>query len=57
MLEYASKIWLTIASTTNITKLQTLQNIALRNATDCTLDINIQHRHDETNMLPLHTYT
>ena len=53
ILEYASTIWSPIASTTGITKLQTIQNMALRIATGCTSDTNIQHLHNETNILPL----
>ena len=56
ILEYASTIWSPIASTTGITKLQTIQNMALRIATGCTSDTNIQHLHNETNILPLNTH-
>ena len=56
ILEYASTIWSPIASTTGITKLQTIQNMALRIATGCTSDTNIQHLHNETNILPLSTH-
>ena len=45
-----------IASTTGITKLQTIQNMALRIATGCTSDTNIQHLHNETNILPLNAH-
>ena len=47
-LEYASSIWLPLASSTSINKLQVMQNAALRTATGCTQDTNIQHLHDET---------
>ena len=56
ILEYASTIWSPIASTTGITKLQTIQNMALRIATGCTSDTNIQHLHNETNILPLNAH-
>ena len=56
ILEYASTIWSPIASTTGITKLQTIQNMALRIATGCTSDTNIQHLHNETSILPLNAH-
>ena len=56
ILEYVSTIWSPIASTTGITKLQTIQNMALRIATGCTSDTNIQHLHNETNILPLNAH-
>ena len=37
-----------LVSSTSINKLQVMQNIALRPATGCTQDTNIQHLHDET---------
>ena len=43
-------------STTNYTKHNTAHNTALRGVTGCTLDTNIQHFHDETNLLSLHTH-
>ena len=52
-LEYASSIWLLMASPTSINKLQVMQNAALRACTGCTHDTNIQHLHDETNILPI----
>ena len=52
-LEYASSIWLPLASSTSINKLQVMQNAALRTATGCTHDTNIQHLHDETLILPI----
>ena len=48
--------WSNGASTTHITKLQTIQDIALCIATGCILDTNIQHLHDEINVLPLYTH-
>ena len=47
-LEYASSIWTPLASSNSINKLQVMQNAALRTATGCTQDTNIQHLHDET---------
>ena len=55
-LEYASSVWPPIASSTSINKLQVMQNAALRNATGCTQDTNIQHLHDETLTLPIHEH-
>ena len=49
-------IWSHITSTSDITKIQTIQNTTLRIATGCTLDTNIQHQHDETITLSLHTH-
>ena len=40
-LKYASSIWLPLASSTSINKLQVMQNAALRTATGCTQDTNI----------------
>ena len=53
-LEYASSIWSPLASSTSINKLQVMQNAALRTATGCTQDTNIQHLHDETLMCLLY---
>ena len=53
VIEYASTVWSPIASDTNIKKLQTIQNSALRIATGCTADTNAQHLHDETQILPI----
>ena len=39
-LEYASSVWSPIASSTNINKLQVMQNTALSTATGCTQDTN-----------------
>ena len=52
-LEYASSIWSPLASSTSINKLQVMQTAALRTATGCTQDTNIQHLHDETLTLPI----
>ena len=52
-LEYASSIWSPMASPTSINKLQVMQSAALRACTGCTHDTNIQHLHDETNILPI----
>ena len=52
-LEYASSIWSPMASLASINKLQAMQNAALRACTGCTHDTNIQHLHDETNILPI----
>ena len=56
-LEYASSVWSPIASSTSINKLQVMQNAALRTATGCTQDTNIQHLHDETLTTPHYTST
>ena len=53
IMEYASPIWSTIATDTNLHKLQTIQNTALRIATGCTSDSNSLHLHHETNVLPV----
>ena len=55
-LEYASSVCSPIASSTSINKLQVMQNAALRTATGCTQDTNIQHLHDETLTLPIHEH-
>ena len=55
-LEYASSVWSPIATSTGINKLQVMQNAALRTATGCTQDTNIQHLHDETLTLPIHEH-
>ena len=56
VLEYASSIWSPLASSISIKKLQIMQNSALRTATGCTQDTNIQHLHDETLILPIHEH-
>ena len=55
-LEYVSSVWSPIASSTSINKLQVMQNAALRTATGCTQDTNIQHLHDETLTLLIHEH-
>ena len=54
VLEYVSSIWSPLVSSTSINKLQVMQNAALRTATGCTQNTNIQHMHDETLTLPIH---
>ena len=53
LIEYANTIWSPITSDTNISKLQTVQNKALRAITGCTLDTNTAHLHHETKILPI----
>ena len=55
-LEYASSIWSPLASSTSINKLQFMQNAALRTATACTQNTNIQYLYDETLILPIHDH-
>ena len=55
-LEYASSVWSPLASTTSINKLQVMQNAALRTATGCIQDTNIQHLHNEKLTLPIHEH-
>ena len=55
-LEYTSSVWSPITSSTSINKLQVMQNAALRTATGCTQDTNIQHLYDETLTLPIHEH-
>ena len=55
-LDYASSIWSPLASWTSINKLNVMQNAALRPATGCTQDTNIQHMHGETLILPIHEH-
>ena len=45
-----------LASSTSINKLQVMQNAAVRTATECTQDTNIQHLHDKTLTLPIHEH-
>ena len=57
IVEYASIIWSPIISNTNMNKLRTIQNSALRTITGCTLDTNTHHLHTETKILPItHTH-
>ena len=44
------------SSLTSINKLQVMQKAALRTATGCTQDTNIQHLHDKTLTLPIHEH-
>jgi hypothetical protein len=53
VLEYASTVWSPIVAPSNINKLQIVQNTALRIATGCTKDTNIEHLHSETKILPI----
>ena len=56
-LEYASFIWLPLASSTSINKLKVMQNGAvLGTLTGCSEDTNLQHLHDETLTLPIHEH-
>ena len=55
-LEYASSVWSPIASSTSINKLQVMQNAALRTATGCIQDTNIQHLHYKILTLPIHEH-
>ena len=55
-LEYASSIWSPLASSPSINKQQVMQNAALRTATGCTQDTNIQHMQNETLTLPTHEH-
>lgn len=53
IMEYACPVWSPIASNRNVTKLQRIQNSALRCATGHTKDTNTNHLHSETLVLPL----
>ncbi|RWS01070.1 Tcoingi protein-like protein, partial [Dinothrombium tinctorium] len=53
VLEYASPAWFPTLSQTNLQKLKTLENRALRIATGCILMTDIPHLHSETQTLPL----
>jgi hypothetical protein len=53
ILEYASTVWSPLISNTNMNKLQTVQNTALRISTGCTADANINHIHQEALVIPL----
>ena len=53
---YSSYIWSPLPSSTNNNKLQVIQNAALRTATLCTQERNIQHLHDEILTLPIHEH-
>ena len=54
-LEYASSICASCIFDKHY-KLQVMQNAALRTATGCTQDTNIQHMHDETFILSIHEH-
>ena len=54
--EYASSIWSPLASSTSMNKLPVKQNAALRTATGCTQDTNIQHMLEETLTLSIHEH-
>ena len=56
-LEYASPIWAPAISESNWTRLQTVQNQALRVATGCLLMSSSSHLHQETKVLPLREHT
>jgi len=53
ILTYASPVWYPATSNTNITKLQTIQNNALRITTGCVLKTDMQHLHSECQILPI----
>ena len=53
ILEYVRTILSPIISNTNMNKLQTIQNWALRTITGCILDTNTHHLHTETKILPI----
>ena len=55
-LKCASSIRSLLATSTIINKLQVMQNAALRTATGCTQDTNIQHLHDETLTISIHEH-
>ena len=52
-INYASAAWASQTSKTNIQKLQTKQNKALRAATGCISSTPIDHLHSETKVVPL----
>jgi len=51
-IEYGCSIWGPAISKTNMSKLQKIQNTALRITTGCYKGSNTQHLHDETETLP-----
>jgi hypothetical protein len=53
IIEYASPAWHPTLAPSNLNKLQTLQNHALRIITGCTLMTPIPHLHHETKTLPI----
>ena len=52
-LEYACPVWSPMISDTNWSHLQTVQNQALRTATGCLAMSNVDHLHQESQVLPL----
>jgi len=54
-MEYVNTIWTSIASDTNLNKLQKIQNASLRIATGCIKDTNINHLHQETKKITCKT--
>ena len=55
-IEYACPAWAPTTSDSNIERLQTIQNTALRTATGHTRDTNVTHMHQETLVLPLKSH-
>ena len=55
-LKYDSSIWSPLASSNSINKLRIMQNAALRTATGCTQDTNLQYMHDDTLTIPIHEH-
>ena len=52
-LEYACTVWGPNVAQTNLSKLDTIQNSALRIATGCTKDTNTDYLYQETKTLPI----
>ena len=52
-MEYGAPIWLPIISDSNWSRLQTVQNQALRTATGCLAMSSIPHLHRDCKMLPV----
>jgi hypothetical protein len=55
-LEYGCTIWGPVVSNTNMKKLQTVQNSALRIATGCTKDTSTDNLHREATVLPISSH-
>ena len=53
ILHYAAPVWFPNAASSNIQKLQRIQNSALRVATGCIKRTPIPHLHEETKVLPI----